>query len=90
MIGAIIGDIVGSVYEFDNIKTKDFVPFAGHHGNACTFTDDSVMTLAAITGAIAGAYYEVPAAMREKAVQLLGPDLSMILRLFEKRFSDGR
>lgn len=46
MIGAIIGDIVGSVYEFDNIKTKDFVPFAGYHGNTCTFTDDSVMTLA--------------------------------------------
>ena len=22
MIGAIIGDIVGSIYEFDNIKTK--------------------------------------------------------------------
>lgn len=26
MIGAIIGDIVGSIYEFDNIKTKAF-PF---------------------------------------------------------------
>lgn len=24
MIGAIIGDIVGSIYEFDNIKTKTF------------------------------------------------------------------
>ena len=24
MLGAIIGDIVGSIYEFDNIKTKDF------------------------------------------------------------------
>ena len=27
MIGAIIGDIVGSVYEFDNIKTKEFELF---------------------------------------------------------------
>ena len=26
MLGAIIGDIAGSIYEFDNIKTKDF-PF---------------------------------------------------------------
>ena len=26
MIGAIVGDVVGSVYEFNNIKTKDF-PF---------------------------------------------------------------
>ena len=24
MIGAIIGDIVGSKYEFNNIRTKDF------------------------------------------------------------------
>lgn len=24
MIGSIIGDIVGSIYEFHNIKTKDF------------------------------------------------------------------
>lgn len=26
MLGAIIGDIVGSIYEFDNIKKTDF-PF---------------------------------------------------------------
>ena len=25
MLGAIVGDIVGSVYEWDNIKTKDFL-----------------------------------------------------------------
>ena len=24
MIGAILGDIVGSIYEFDNLKSKDF------------------------------------------------------------------
>ena len=46
MIGAIIGDIVGSVYEFDNIKTKEFELFADHHGQACCFTDDTVMTAA--------------------------------------------
>ena len=28
MKGAIIGDIVGSVYEFDNIRTKDFPLFS--------------------------------------------------------------
>ena len=27
MIGSIIGDIVGSIYEFDNIKTKEFPLF---------------------------------------------------------------
>ena len=42
MIGAIIGDIVGSRFEWDNIKTKDFELFTPD----CCFTDDSVMTLA--------------------------------------------
>ena len=40
--GALVGDMVGSVYEFHNIKTKDF-PF---WDNACFATDDSIMTLA--------------------------------------------
>ena len=26
MIGTVIGDVVGSVYEFDNIRRKDFPP----------------------------------------------------------------
>lgn len=43
MIGAIIGDIVGSVYEFDNYKAKDFQPF--FHPKAF-ITDDSVCTIA--------------------------------------------
>ena len=42
MYGAIIGDIVGSKYEFHNIKTKDF-PFVSP---GCSYTDDSIMTLA--------------------------------------------
>lgn len=42
MIGAIVGDIVGSRFEFDNIKSKDFDFF---HPDCC-WTDDSVMTLA--------------------------------------------
>lgn len=42
MIGAIAGDIIGSVYEYHNIKTKDFPLF----GPRCQFTDDTVMTVA--------------------------------------------
>ena len=44
MLGAIIGDIVGSIYEPKDrrIKTKDF-PFFGED---CRFTDDSVCTTA--------------------------------------------
>lgn len=40
MLGAIVGDIVGSVYEWNNIKTKDFPLFR----DDCFFTDDTVMT----------------------------------------------
>ena len=42
MLGAIVGDIVGSPYEFHNIKRTDF-PFLTKYNR---FTDDSVMTLA--------------------------------------------
>ena len=42
MLGAMIGDMVGSIYEFDPIKTTDF-PF---WGKGCFFTDDTVMTAA--------------------------------------------
>ena len=43
MLGAIIGDIVGSVYEFDNYLATDFEPF--FYPNAA-FTDDTVCTIA--------------------------------------------
>ena len=42
MLGAIIGDIIGSVYEWHNIKTTDFPLFQ----RRCRPTDDSVMTIA--------------------------------------------
>ncbi len=42
MIGAIAGDIIGSVYEHYRIKTKAFTLF---HPRCC-FTDDSVLTIA--------------------------------------------
>lgn len=42
LYGAVIGDVVGSKYEFDNIKTKDFPLFS----EGCGFTDDTVMTIA--------------------------------------------
>ena len=42
MLGAIIGDIAGSIYEQRNIKTKEFPLF----GKGCRFTDDTVMTCA--------------------------------------------
>lgn len=43
MLGAVIGDIVGSRFEFSPIKTKEFALFS----SGCRFTDDTVMTMAA-------------------------------------------
>ncbi|BBC22861.1 ADP-ribosylglycohydrolase family protein [Pseudanabaena sp. ABRG5-3] len=42
MLGAIVGDIVGSIYEFNNHRSKDFPLF----GDGCDFTDDTVLTVA--------------------------------------------
>jgi ADP-ribosylglycohydrolase len=42
MLGAIMGDIVGSIYEFGNIKSKDFDLF----DEKSFFTDDTVLTVA--------------------------------------------
>ena len=42
MLGALIGDIVGSRFEWDNIKTKEF-DFLTYR---CFVTDDSIMSLA--------------------------------------------
>ena len=42
MLGAIAGDVLGSNYEYDPIKTKDFELLGAY----CFFTDDTVMTIA--------------------------------------------
>lgn len=42
MLGAIGGDFIGSVFEFNNVKTKDF----GLFSRKSRFTDDTVLTIA--------------------------------------------
>ena len=42
MIGAIAGDVIGSAFEFDPIKKKEFPLFSG----CSSYTDDSVLTIA--------------------------------------------
>ena len=42
MLGAIVGDIIGSIYEFNNHLSKEFPLFGGK----CKFTDDTVLTVA--------------------------------------------
>ena len=94
MIGAIIGDIVGSRFEFDNFKSKDFEMF----DSECSFTDDTVMTLAiakalqlcdtiaAITGSIAEAFYGVDGDMKETAFSYLDTYLLDIADNFVNKF----
>lgn len=53
MIGAIAGDIIGSIYEFDNIKTTDFPLFSP----SCHFTDDTVHTVALADSILSGVDY---------------------------------
>jgi len=53
MIGAIAGDIIGSVYEWHNIKTKKFELFSEN----CHFTDDSVLTVAMADTILTGTPY---------------------------------
>lgn len=50
MLGPVIGDIVGSIYEFNNHRSKDFPLF----GSNVTFTDDSVCTLALAHALLSG------------------------------------
>jgi len=53
MIGAITGDIIGSVYEWRNIKTKEFQLFA----QKAHFTDDTVLTVALADSILTGNPY---------------------------------
>ena len=70
MIGAIIGDIVGSRFEFNNYRAKDFELFTSD----CFFTDDSIMSLA-IGKALLEAKGESDATLEAKTIhymQLIG------------------
>lgn len=83
MLGAIVGDIVGSRFEFNNHRSKDFELFT----EACTVTDDSIMTLAVAraimdadktgnmpleTGVINREYYRRVEALSVKTMQKVG------------------
>jgi len=53
MIGAIAGDIIGSIYEQYPIKSKEFPLFS----EGCRFTDDSVLTVAVARSILDGSGY---------------------------------
>ncbi|MDR0355714.1 MAG: ADP-ribosylglycohydrolase family protein [Deltaproteobacteria bacterium] len=69
MIGAIVGDIVGSRFERDNVKTKDFELLTPK----CQTTDDSVMSLAVAKALLdCGGDYSGLGALTVKAMQEVG------------------
>ena len=75
MLGAIIGDIVGSRFEFNNHRSKDFELFA----QGCFPTDDSIMTLAVAKAimetekSISGLKYALPTGLKA-AQAIMGPE----------------
>lgn len=69
MLGSIIGDIVGSRFEWNNIKTKEFDFFTYR----CEFTDDSVMSLAVAKALLdCGGDYDNLGTFAVKAMQEIG------------------
>ncbi|MEM9502922.1 MAG: ADP-ribosylglycohydrolase family protein [Cyanobacteria bacterium P01_E01_bin.43] len=53
MLGAIAGDMIGSVYEFNNRRTKDFPLFI----DDTTFTDDTILSVAVADVLMTGGNY---------------------------------
>ena len=54
MLGAMIGDIAGSKYEFNNTFDYDF----GMFGEGCDFTDDTICTVAVADAILNGRSYQ--------------------------------
>ena len=54
MLGAILGDIAGSKYEFNNTFDYDFEMF----GEECDFTDDTICTVAIADAILNGRSYQ--------------------------------
>lgn len=96
MLGAIVGDIVGSPYEFNNHRSKDFPLFT----RASFVTDDSIMTLALAKALMETArnldredeaFYPLLSEMAVKYMQEVGrpyPDCGYGGRFFSWIYSD--
>lgn len=77
MKGAIIGDIIGSVYEFHTIKQKQFKLFKPK----CFFTDDTVLTCAV---SIASLDY-----LQNKSIIEFKDNVIYELKLFSKKYPNA-
>lgn len=74
MLGAVIGDIAGSRFEWKNTKSKDFELFTPE----CRITDDSVMTLAL-----------AQAVLNARSREELGAEAVRCMQAFGRRWARG-
>lgn len=65
MLGAIIGDMAGSIYEFNNIKTTEFELLS----KDCEFTDDSILTVAVADWLVNDTEHLSPTFLENKLVE---------------------
>ena len=79
MMGAIVGDIVGSRFEWHNRKSKEFtfLKGVGESRHPCCFTDDTVMTVAVADAILkwkqsGGGSYEALSAETVRSMQAFG------------------
>ena len=88
-IGAILGDIIGSRFEFNNIKTKVFELLSPE----CSFTDDTVMTCAVALALLqCRGDYSILSEKAVESMQMLGrayPDAGYGERFICWVFSDA-
>jgi ADP-ribosylglycohydrolase len=62
MLGAIAGDVIGSVYEGNNVRTPDFDPLFHHYARP---TDDTVLTCAVAEWVLRGAGDDLPVRLKQ-------------------------
>ncbi len=88
MYGAMLGDIIGSRFEFDRgNKSKDFTFFT----RESEYTDDSVMTIAVaeailtdIAAAMGETFYGCPEELKKVCEKRIEPEMREILKKFNK------
>ena len=54
MLGAIVGDVIGSRFEFNNTRNYNFKIFS----DECSFTDDTICTVAIMDAIVSGKSYQ--------------------------------
>lgn len=97
VIGAIAGDIIGSPYEFNSIKTTEFPLFS----EKSRFTDDTVMTIAVLNalleyqeqediGGLEGLFWDIRKIDWEKLNQLFITSMKMFGRAYPDAGYGGR